>query len=63
MEKINIGTIGVIGNGNSILSTVTKVMREATIEEVQSVETYIESISKPTGINFYDSLEIVKSKK
>lgn len=29
-------------------------MREATKEEKDSVNKYIESISKPTGVNFYD---------
>ena len=29
-------------------------MREATKEEKDSVNRYIESISKPTGVNFYD---------
>ena len=30
------------------------IMREATKEEKDSVNKYIESISKPTGVNFYD---------
>ena len=29
-------------------------MREATKEERESVRKYVESISKPTGVNFYD---------
>lgn len=29
-------------------------MREATKEEKDSVNKYVESISKPTGVNFYD---------
>ena len=29
-------------------------MRDATSEERQSVQKYIEKISKPTGVNFYD---------
>ena len=32
-------------------------MRDATKEEQESVNRYVESISKPTGINFYDLLE------
>lgn len=31
-------------------------MREATKEEIDSVNQYVEQISVPTGINFYDSL-------
>ena len=31
-------------------------MREATKEERESVRKYVESISKPTGVNFYDLL-------
>lgn len=30
-------------------------MREATKEEMESVDNYIASISKPTGVNFFDS--------
>ena len=29
-------------------------MREATPEELESVNNYIKSISKPTGVNFWD---------
>lgn len=32
-------------------------MREATKEEQESVYRYIESISKPTGVNFFDLLD------
>ena len=32
-------------------------MREATKEERESVNRYIESISKPTGVNFFDLLD------
>lgn len=32
-------------------------MREATSEEKESVNEYIKSISKPTGINFYDIIK------
>ena len=32
-------------------------MREATKEERESVRKYIESISKPTGVNFFDLLD------
>ena len=32
-------------------------MREATKEERESVRKYVESISKPTGVNFYDLLD------
>lgn len=31
-----------------------KLIRDATLEEQQSVEKYINSISKPTGVNFFD---------
>ena len=34
-------------------------MRDATPEELESVDNYIKSISKPTGYNFYDSWESV----
>jgi hypothetical protein len=32
-------------------------MREATQEELDSVNRYINSISKPTGVNFFDLIE------
>ena len=32
-------------------------MREATKEERESVRKYVESISKPTGVNFYNLLD------
>ena len=32
-------------------------MREATRKEQESVNRYIESISKPTGVNFFDLLD------
>ena len=32
-------------------------MSEATKEERESVRKYVESISKPTGVNFYDLLD------
>lgn len=32
-------------------------MREATAEELESVNNYIKSISKPTGINFWTENE------
>lgn len=32
-------------------------MREATAEERKGVEEYILSISKPTGVNFFDHIE------
>ena len=32
-------------------------MREATKEEQEGVNRYIESISKPTGVNFFDLLD------
>lgn len=32
-------------------------MRDATKEEVESVNKYIESISEPTGVNFFAVLE------
>lgn len=31
-----------------------KLIRDATLEEQQSIEKYINSISKPTGVNFFD---------
>ena len=34
-----------------------KNMRDATPEELQAVEEYIESISVPTGITFYDNFD------
>ena len=33
-------------------------MREATKEEKDSVNRYVESISKPTGVNFQELMEI-----
>lgn len=32
-------------------------MRDATKEELESVDRYIKSISKPTGLNFFAILE------
>ena len=32
-------------------------MREATTEELECVNNYIKSISKPTGVNFWDEIE------
>lgn len=32
-------------------------MREATHEENESINNYIKSISKPTGVNFYDLIK------
>lgn len=32
-------------------------MRDATKEEIESVDNYIKSISKPTGVNFFAILE------
>lgn len=32
-------------------------MREATPEELESVNNYIKSISKPTGVNIWDEIE------
>lgn len=32
-------------------------MREATSEEKESVNEYMKSISKPTGMNFYDIIK------
>lgn len=37
-------------------------MRDATIEELESVDRYIKSISKPTGVNFFDLLDHDSSK-
>lgn len=34
-------------------------MREATPEELESVNNYIKSISKPTGVNIWDKIEEV----
>ena len=33
------------------------IMRDATQEEIDSVNRYIDSISKPTGVNFFDLLD------
>lgn len=40
-------------------------MRAATIKEMESVDTYIKKVSKPTGVNFYNVLDeaINKTKK
>lgn len=35
-------------------------MRDATKEELEGVDNYIESISKPTGVNFFDEIEDTK---
>lgn len=40
--------------GKDELRSFEHLMREATKEEKDSVNKYIESISKPTGVNFYD---------
>lgn len=36
-------------------------MREATPEELESVNNYIKSISKPTGVNIWDKIEEVRA--
>lgn len=38
-------------------------MREATKEERESVHKYVESISKPTGVNFYDNQSLFEKLK
>ena len=35
-------------------------MRDATLEELQTVEDYIDEISKPTGINLHDLFDLEK---
>lgn len=35
-------------------------MRDATKEELECVDNYIKSISKPTGVNFFDEIEDTK---
>lgn len=37
-------------------------MRDATLEEQQAIQDNIDKISKPTGVNFWDSLEGCKNK-
>ena len=41
----------------SFLDELTKNMRDATPEEMQSVEEHIDSISKPTGVHFWEVVE------
>ena len=36
-------------------------MRDATPEEQKSVQEYIDKISKPTGVNFYDVIDVNSS--
>lgn len=38
-------------------------MRDATREELESVDNYIKSISKPTGVNFFDEKDIFEKLK
>ena len=38
-------------------------MRDATKEELESVDNYIKSISKPTGVNFFDEKDIFEKLK
>jgi hypothetical protein len=38
-------------------------MREATKEEIESVDSYIANISKPTGVNFYDAETVYRQYK
>ena len=38
-------------------------MREATKEERESVDSYIANISKPTGVNFYDTKTVYRQYK
>lgn len=40
-----------------------EMMRDATKEELEGVDKYIESISKPTGINFFDEKDIFEKLK
>ena len=38
-------------------------MRDATKEELESVDNYIKSISKPTGVNFFDDKDVFEKLK
>ena len=46
--------------GKDLLRAFLHSMREATSEEKESVDKYIDSISKPTGSHFYDEKTIVE---
>ena len=37
-------------------------MRDATLEEQQNIQKHIDEISEPTGINFWDTIELVGKK-
>lgn len=37
-------------------------MRTASIKEMESVDTYIKKVSKPTGVNFYNILDETMNK-
>ena len=59
-KRIEYGTDGnlyemSISNGKEYEGAIK--MREATTEELESVNNYIKSISKPTGVNFWDEIE------
>lgn len=53
---MGIDNIIIIVKANSQLDIKNKIMRDATKEEQDSVNNYINNISEDTGINFYDIL-------
>lgn len=59
-KRVEYGTDGnmyemSISNGKEYEGVIK--MREATTEELESVNNYIKSISKPTGVNIWDEIE------
>ena len=58
MERISVNLIITdIKKHQADFSDLFDNMREATHEENESINNYIKSISKPTGVNFYDLIK------